>query len=271
MPESDLANGIIAPSLEQECEIMRRSAKEAGALALSFFTKDPKVWEKGDRSPVTEADLAVDQLLRTRLSESFTGYGWLSEETDDDPIRLASTHLFIVDPIDGTRNFMRGGDQWTISMALAIHGVPHIGVVYNPVRNELLFAKRGKGASCNEETLRITSPDNISAMRVAGPSYLQAKRNIEDAVKVNGPKISPLAYRIASIATGNIDGAVATKNAHDWDIAASDVILSEAGGLLTDLDGNVPRYGKAVPKHPELVASHAEIAPEFRARVRNLI
>lgn len=268
MPEFD--GNAEHTALTSEPEIMLAAAREAGSLALSFFNRDPQVWHKGDRSPVTEADLAVDKLLKARLASTFTGYGWLSEETDDNHERLAATHLFIVDPIDGTRNFMRGGDQWTISMALAIHGEPVFGVVHNPVREEMITGQTGCGATVNGRPVSLGTPPEIDGMRVVGPGNVTARKNLSEVIPLSGEKISPLAYRIASVALGSVDGAVATKNAHDWDIAAADVILREAGGLLSDLDGEQPQYGKAVPKHPELVATHRSLSAEFRERVRDL-
>jgi myo-inositol-1(or 4)-monophosphatase len=222
-------------------------------LALSFVRADLKHWTKGKDSPVSEADIAVDALLKERLAP--TAYGWLSEEVEDDPARLSHSRVWVIDPIDGTRAFIGGRPDWTISAALVEDGRPIIASVFAPITGEFFFATAGRGATCNGISIRVTDKPTLAGARLAGPK--RAVDNIlehEPKVEVT-PRIHSLALRFARVAQGTLDVALAGGNSHDWDLAAADLLVHEAGGTLTTLAGSAALYNRREPVHGPLVAA----------------
>lgn len=244
-------------------------ATEAGAIALDYFEPGGKTragveW-KGDGSPVTEADYAVNRFLEPRLKALWPDAAWLSEESVDDDARLRAERVIIVDPIDGTRGFSRGDRHWCIAVALVVAGRPTVAVVHAPALEQTFTATAGGGAFLNgaplrvadedapARTLQITCPDGLSkAMRAAGIDY-DFK-----------PKIASLALRVAMVASGVYDAGFTTRDSHDWDLAAADLVLQEAGGLLSDLDGAPLRYNKRDPSHGSLTATPRRLQGRFR-------
>src|SRR5690606_16124792 len=142
-----------APLYSDDLELLRSTAVAAGIIASSYFRRDIKSWTKENASPVSEADIIVDRFLAANLLQARPDYGWLSEETADNPSRLECERVFVVDPIDGTRAFLRGEDVWTVSLAVVENGVPVAGVVYAPARDELYEASKGDGARLNGQPL----------------------------------------------------------------------------------------------------------------------
>ena len=140
-----------------DLQLLEEAAREAGEIARSFWREDPKVWDKGGDDPVSEADFAVDQHLKSRLLSARPDYGWVSEETEDDPARLGAKRVFIVDPIDGTRSFVAGEKTWAHSIAVAEEGRVIAGAVYLPVREKMYLARSGGGASLNGNSLRASN------------------------------------------------------------------------------------------------------------------
>ena len=251
---------------------VERAAREAGALALGFFRASAptsaRIWQKAGNSPVTEADMAVDALLRQRLSALAPDFHWLSEEAEPTP-HGGDRPVWIVDPIDGTRAFAAGEAQWGVSIALVMQGVPVIGCFFMPARAALYRAQRGEGAFCND--LRL-DPDHASR-RAAGPHpVLDSLLSLDPTLEAH-PKIPSLAARIAYVADGQLRFGIASIGAHEWDIAAADLLLREAGGQLTDLTGQPVRYTGEARKLPVLIGSrsgnHAIIAGELGAVLKN--
>lgn len=230
------------------------AVSEAGRLALSMFRKDVRTWNKENQSPVTEADLAVDLFLRKRLFEADLDAGWLSEETADAPARLEKSRIWIVDPIDGTRSFVAGKEDWAVCAALVEEGRPVLGAVFVPATGELFAAALGNGATRNGTAISASEPRDVKTAAIARPYGLE-KTFAQTGNMTSAPHIHAIAVRLARVASGEIDGALARENANDWDIAAADLIIHEAGGKLTDSAGNLPRYNRPVPKHGMLVAS----------------
>jgi myo-inositol-1(or 4)-monophosphatase len=234
---------------------LSEAVREAGALALGKFRSPFKSWTKGASSPVSEVDIAVDEMLRERLSRVHPGYGWLSEESVDDPSRLRARSVWIVDPIDGTRAFIAGLNDWAISAALAHDGQPVAAALFAPVENALFLATVGTGATLNGVRLAASDGADLTAARVAGPKRrLDALEAAEPGIEPL-PKVNSLALRIARVAAGTIDIAFAGGNSHDWDLAAADLVLREAGGALTSFDGRNVVYNLPNPAHPALVAA----------------
>lgn len=242
---------------------------EAGRIALSFFRPGAKTragveW-KGDGSPVTEADYAVDAFLEPALRALWPGAAWLSEESVDDAARLVATHVIIVDPIDGTRGFARGDPNWAVAVALVEAGRPISGIVHAPALRETYAALAGRGATLNGTPLAMRSDAGPRPnMRITCPNILANALRDAGVVLAFQPKIASLALRIAKVASGVYDGGFATQNSHDWDLAAADLVLTEAGGILADLDGAPLVYNRPDPIHGVLTASARGLQPSFR-------
>jgi myo-inositol-1(or 4)-monophosphatase len=230
------------------------AVREAGQLALAKFRAPLKIWNKSGGSPVSEVDVAVNEFLQERLRDQSGKIGWLSEETEDDPERLKARQVWIIDPIDGTRAYIGGGPDWSIAAAMTEDGRPAIAVVYAPVGDEMFVAVAGQGASRNGSP--ITANDGeIAGARIAGPpGYLRRLQEAAPSI-ITVPKIRSLALRFAFVAHGHIDVAFASRNAHDWDLAAADLLVHEAGGALTTFTGQSLTYNRPDPVHPPLVAA----------------
>lgn len=250
MPASDPE--AIAPSAERER--LARTMEDAGAVALKYFRGILKSWTKGGGdSPVSEADIAVNDLLRERLPRP--GDGWLSEESENDPARLHARRVWIVDPIDGTRAYIAGREDWSVSVALVESGRPVLASIFAPATGEMFMAAAGEGATRNGGAIAASGAHGWAGARLAGPKRLMDRIAASHPQLVAVPRIHSLALRIARVATGEIDAAVAGGSGSDWDLAAADLLVHEAGGLLTDLAGRPLVYNRAVPVHAELVAT----------------
>ncbi len=236
-----------------DVELMAEAAVHAGAVALTYFRSDPQVWTKAGNSPVTSADLEVDRILREALLEARPDYGWLSEESEDDEGRLTRSRTFIVDPIDGTRGFIDGSDQWCICAAVVENGRPVAAVIHCPALEETYAASSG-GRTLLNGTAITAGGGELST--IAGPRKLG---NFLNERQPAGPKAHPfvpsLAYRIALTAKGDVDAALASPGAHDWDLAAADLILHAAGGRLTGPRGDRLRYNRRKLRRDALFAS----------------
>jgi myo-inositol-1(or 4)-monophosphatase len=252
------------------------AAREAGAIALKFFRAgertSARVDYKAGGSPVTEADHAVDAFLHARLGAAFAGAGWLSEETEDDSRRLSCASVVIVDPIDGTRAFLSGDPRWAVSIALVVAGRPVAGVVHAPALDETYAAARACGAALNGAAIKVSGLPTLAQARIAGPKPMV--ESIARAADVSfdlRPKIPSLAYRMALVASGAVDLALASEKSHDWDIAAVDLLLEEAGGRLVEATGGPLRYNKAETRHGVLFGASARLIGPFVAAGRAAI
>jgi myo-inositol-1(or 4)-monophosphatase len=246
------------------------AVREAGALALQTFRGQLKSWIKGKSSPVSEADLAVDALLRERLLTIFDA-GWLSEETEDDPARLQRAEGWVVDPIDGTRAYLAGLPDWAISVALVNAGRPVIAALYAPVTDELFLSIAGTGATLNGVPIKASKGDQIADAKFSGPKRrLESLATIEPAIQAM-PRVPSLALRLARVATGALDGAFAGPDSHDWDLAAADLLVHEAGGLISTVTGQSLVYNRPNPVHDALLAAgrarHAVLLSLIRDRL----
>ena len=219
-------------------DVLAAAAREAGALALGFFrlgaTTSAHVELKFGGSPVTEADLAADALLRRRFGEAFPEAGWLSEETADDLRRLSRRSLVVVDPIDGTRAFVAGDPRWAVSAALIVDGRPVAGVVHAPALDETYVAARGAGAELNGAPIVASTRAGRSRLDAAGPRPIVQAMGVRLGVAIEvSPRVPSLAYRLCMAARGAVDFAIAREHSHDWDIAAADCVLEQAGARVS--------------------------------------
>jgi myo-inositol-1(or 4)-monophosphatase len=253
--------------MSDDLDLLVSAAKEAAAIAKRAFETGAKAWSKSDGSPVTEADLAVDHFLKERLLGARPGYGWLSEESPDDPARLTASHIFIVDPIDGTRAFVRRQDNWTISLAIAKGGVSVAGVIVAPLLGDTYVASRGGGARLNGTPLSASRQGTLDGAKIVAPLDAFRLSGGEPWPEIVRDNFASLAYRVALVASGARDGTVTVSEYAEWDIAAADLLLTEAGGRLSDLSGAPLRYNQPNPSHQGLVAAGAELFPKLLERV----
>jgi len=238
--------------------LLIEAAREAGRIATGFSGKEAKRWDKpDDAGPVTEADLAVNAMLEDHLQAARPDYGWLSEESEDNTDRLDRDRVFIIDPIDGTRSFTEGSSTWAHALAVADKGVVTAAVIYLPMRDLMYVAAVGQGAFLNEVAI---TPSNPASMQVA--DVLAARPNMEPAHWKGGdvPTFQrsyrpSLAYRMALVAQGQFDGMLTLRPSWEWDIAAGDLILREAGAMCSDRFGAPLRFNNPHPKLNGVVAA----------------
>ena len=254
--------------LKQDAELLFDAVREAGALALTMFRQNVRRWSKTDGSPVSEADVQVDALLRGKLQEARPDYGWLSEETADNEGRLACDKMWIADPIDGTRAFVNGGSEWCIAVALVSAGRPVAAAIYRPVSEKFYSAIAGEGARLNAETITVTDSGTLENTRVVGTRKSLAPLH-NHGVHADISGTLPLQLRLALVASGRFDAAVSFGNKNDWDLAAGDLLIHEARGVAGDLSGRTYVYNNPQPWQHGMIAAgarrHAMIAQVLRA------
>jgi myo-inositol-1(or 4)-monophosphatase len=255
----------------REARYLADTLREASTIALKTFRGEVRSWIKGHDSPVSDADIAVDNFLREKLSRP--DVGWLSEESADDLTRLQSERIFIVDPIDGTRSYLAGREDWSICAALIERGRPVAAAVYAPVLDEMYVASAGGGATRNNARIQATDGASLDGARIAGPQHhLERIAEMAPGI-VPMPKIHSLALRLARVAGGQIDAAIASVNARDWDLAAADLLVHEASGAMTGVSGEPLVYNLHNPVHGALIAAgrarHATLIGLVRERWKN--
>jgi len=253
--------------LARDAALLRDTVREAGRLALSLFRTELKNWTKGASSPVSEADIAVNDLLESRLRSATPDYGWLSEESADDEARLGKALVWIVDPIDGTRGYLAGREDWCVSVALVEDASP---LLVAPSTDEFFFAARGEGTARNGVPVHATVGTELDFSRVAGPKPLVERLNPSSGEIILHPRIGSLALRLCRVAQGSLDAAFAGGQSRDWDLAAANLIVQEADGNMTALSGDKILYNRREVTHGVLVAAgrdrHARIVEHFRNR-----
>ena len=244
-------------------------ADEAGRVAHAYYRPGRRTaaeidW-KGDGSPVTKADLEVNTLLERAMRPLRPHAAWLSEESVDDTRRLSAREVFIVDPIDGTRGFSEGDPNWAVAIALVVDGRPVCGVVHAPALGETYAAAAGHGATLNGHPLPVRLEHELTPdLRITCPKVLATALGAAGVDFAYQPKIASLALRVAKVASGVYDAGFTTRNSHDWDLAAADMVLTEAGGILADLDGSPVRYNRPEPVHGVLTAAPRALRAELR-------
>jgi myo-inositol-1(or 4)-monophosphatase len=221
-------------------EEVARIVGEAGRIAASRCGTDYRTWDKVPGHPVCEIDLEVDAFLREHLSALDPEAGWLSEETLDDSDRIERHRLWVVDPIDGTRDFLRDRPGWCVSVALVEDRVPVLGVLAAPKRGELWTAARGEGSWRNGERLRVSPRATLPGARV--PTDILPS---VDADLVADAKPNSIALRIALVAAGEADLVATLKWGFEWDIAAAALIAEEAGATVTGVLGQPLAFNTA--------------------------
>jgi myo-inositol-1(or 4)-monophosphatase len=255
---------------ERDLALLTDAAREAGRIALRFWRREPKVWDKGgEHGPVTEADLAVNDMLKSRLLSARPAYGWLSEETPDTTDRLAVDTVFIIDPIDGTRAFIAGEETFAHSLAVAHQGKVTAAVVFLPALDRIYTA------SDTAPPLRDGQPIAASQRDVLeGADILTTKANLAPEKWPGGvPDIqrhfrASLAYRLCLAAEGRFDGMLTLRDAWEWDIAAGSLIATKAGSVVSDRHGAELPFNTPSATADGILALPPALHPDVTRRLR---
>lgn len=248
-----------SPVPDDDLALIVDVARDAGRLALHWLDVGARSWDKSPGNPVTEADIAVNDLITQRLGQARPDYGWLSEETKDDLDNRTAERVFVVDPIDGTKAFVKGEPGFCVSIALLEQSRPTAGVLFNPLMDEMYAAAAGQGATLNGETIRATQAASLECRMVGRPEAFRPER--WPGIELMEPMPNAIAYRIALVAAGRWDAAVALNPKNDWDLAAAVLILEEAGGVATDPAGRPFAFNGPTVVHSGVVASGANLHP----------
>ena len=255
-----------------DAQVMAAAVRKAGDLAIQFFGNNQNgSWLKTDGTSVSDADIAVDRLLHDLLLAERPGYGWLSEETEDDLVRLDKSHVWIVDPIDGTRAFLHGKPHWVVSVALVVNGEVEAGCLYNPVTDEFFEARRGKGAWLNGRSIRIGDRCEIEgATIIAGPGRFRARNWPQPWPPVKSFMVNSVAYRMALVADNRADAMLTLSGKSDWDLAAADLLVREAGGVVSDHKGGGIRYNRRNTRHPSVLVANPQLHEKMLVRTKQV-
>ena len=239
-----------------DLDLLLKAARRAGDLALSHRAQGLKIEAKPGGSPVTSGDLAVDAFLSERLMGARPDYGWLSEETADNADRLSRRRVFVVDPIDGTVAYMKHQAWWCVSLAIVEDEQPVVGVIHVPDRSETYTATLGGGAQLNGRPIHASDATELDdASVLADARFMQDPLWPEPWPEMRYEKRNALAYRMALVAAGTFDAAIALSPKWDWDVAAGALIAQEAGAKVSDHLGRSWRFNQPDPRQTSLVCS----------------
>ena len=251
-----------------DLELIESAARDAGELALSFKRQGKvQTWSKEGGSPVTNADLAVDRQLQDQLRAARPDYGWLSEETADDRSRLEARRTFVVDPIDGTRAFIKGRPSWAVSIAVVEAGAPVAGVVHAAAMAETYEAAAGSGARLNGQAITASGRARLDGCALlADPAMMRSPRWPEPWPQMQIETRNSVAYRMVLVAAGAFDATLALSAKCDWDIAAADLIAREAGAVVSDHQGGAFIYDQPSARKRSLICAGEALHPLILAR-----
>lgn len=259
----------------RDLDVALDAARAAGEVVMSFFKASYEVRDKGgtngEENPVTSADLAANAVLKERLLGAFPEDGWLSEETADSTERLARSRVWVVDPIDGTKEFILGIPQFSISIGLAIDGAPAVGVILNPARGEMIAGARGIAPTLNGSPKRPTNTDELAkAVCLASRTECEKgwfERYVQKGEFARVEPIGSVAYKLGLVAIGRGDLSFSLTPKNEWDLAGGAAILASAGLSMTDCNGAPIRYNKPDPAVAGCIAANAALMHGLQALI----
>ncbi len=257
------------PTLDTDARTMASITQQAGALAASYFGEKYEQWEKSPGNPVTSVDLEVDDLIRKKLQSLRPAYGWLSEETADDERRQKCSRVWVVDPIDGTRAFIKGRDGFCVSVALVEKGVPILAAIHAPLRGLFFEARRGRGATRNGQKISVGTKTSLEKAKMLADAQLFSASFWPEpwpAMEISKP--NSIALRLALVASGEADAAVALRPKSEWDLAAATLILEEAGGHWGDHLDSAKIFNRPYPKFQTVIAAGPGLFDPVMTRVK---
>jgi len=244
-------------SFSRELAVAIDAARAAGAIVRRWYEGHYTVRDKAHDSPVTEADVEANQCIHAAVRAAFPTDGWLSEETRDSDERLGKTRVWVVDPLDGTKEFIHHIPEFCVCIGLVEAGVPVLGVEYNPVREELFAGARGGGVTLNGAPVRVsTQPDLAVARILTSRSETERGEWEEFRTELRLELTGSVAYKLALIAAGRGDATFSLTPKNEWDICAGAALLTEAGGRITDRHGQPLRFNQRVTRLPGIIASN---------------
>jgi myo-inositol-1(or 4)-monophosphatase len=243
-----------------ELETAERAAREAGSIIMGLYQGKFDIQEKSKNNPVTSADLEANQKIREIVRGRFPGDGWLSEEDRDSAYRLSSARVWVVDPIDGTKEFIEGVPQFAVSIGFVVDGRPKVAVVYNPAEDSFYSTMEGHGAFLNDRPIHVTPRADIDgALLLVSRSEPQRKFQVfVDRCDVK--RVGSIAFRLAKVAGGDGDGTLTFRSIHEWDICAGVLLVEEAGGIAVDGSGRQLMFNRHEARHRGVVAANVKLA-----------
>jgi len=264
----------MAHDFQKELQTAKDAARAAGDVVMQYYEAgDYDVAEKSRNNPVTTADTEADTLLKERLKNAFPEYGWLSEESKDNPERLDKELVWVVDPIDGTKEFIWGIPEFVISVGLVQNGEPVVGVLLNPVENELYSASKGNCAFLNDERIHVSETTELSDASLL-VSRTETRNGHVDKFSDYIGQFKPtgsVAYKLCLASVGRGDVFVSVYSKNEWDVCAGDLVVREAGGTMSDIYGNTVTYNNKVTKIKDgIIAGNATIAEQMLALTKRL-
>ena len=244
----------------REREVAERAAREAGAIVRRWYERGVRVAEKGPDNPVTRADLEANACIRALVAEAFPDDGWLSEETADSTDRLGRRRVWVVDPLDGTKEFIQHIPEFCVCIALVEDGRPVVAVEYNPAADRLYSAARGAGTTVNGAPAHVSRTAHVPDAIVLA-SRSEDKRGEWDAFKdrVHVRLTGSVAFKLAELSTGAGDATFTLTPKNEWDICAGTLLVEEAGGRVTDLAGAPLVFNQPVTLRPGMIATNGTL------------
>lgn len=261
-------------ALAREYEAASEAAREAGGIIARLYRGEFQVAEKSRGNPVTTADLMANRTIREILEARFPEDAWLSEEDADNPGRLGKRRVWIVDPLDGTREFIRGIPEFCVSIGLAVDGAAVLGVIYHPLREELFGAVAGGGAWLNTggsaASLSVASNGDDRRLSLLISRSEPRRRLDELAREFELEPMGSIAYRLAAVARGRADATLTFRRVKEWDVCAGIVLVEEAGGRTATGQGERPVFNRPEPVLQQLVAGSASSNDRIRTLLARL-
>ena len=255
----------------KEHELLCDAVREAGELALRMSRTGIDSWDKTDGTPVSDADLAVDQLLAARLQAATPDFGWLSEEIGREEGTQQKPNVWVVDPIDGTSAYLGGSDHWCVGACLLSQGRPVAAAAFAPAQGRFYEAILGAGARLNGTTMRASGKSKLDGSSfVAHKSAISQSKWKSPVPQINCAMTTSLILRHCVVATGEYDGAIAFGKKHDWDLAPGDLIVHEAGGGTLDLDGKRFTYNRSNTRQNGFMAGSKALLDEISERLHTV-
>ncbi len=246
--------------LSSSIEVVARNIILEAGLMAKRMKKKLSIKYKSKSQPVTNADLEINNLIKDYFKKETPSFGWVSEESKDNYSRFNSESFWCLDPIDGTRSYISGKPEYTISLALINKKEPILGLVLNPETEELFFAKKQKGAYCNGKRIMINKNENVFSSSLAiSSSEIKKLKKYNLVNQKNIIEMGSIAYKIALVAKGEVDTAISFTDKNDWDLAASDLILKEAGGSIKKISGEKIVYNSDQMKIESVIASNEKL------------
>ena len=249
----------------EELETAERAAREAGAIIMAFFGKKYDIQQKSKNNPVTTADLDANRKIQEILLGRYPEDGWLSEESKDDLVRLKTPRVWVIDPIDGTREFIEGIPQFAVSIGLVVEGRPVVGVVYNPAQEKFYKAAKGAGATLNGRPIRVSSRENVPGAALVISRSEPRKRFQPFEEVCSAQQVGSIAFRLALVAEGAGDAMLTFRALREWDVCGGIAIVEGAGGIVIDGQGDNIMFNRPDSLCRGMVASNPTLARALHA------